>query len=166
MSSNPEQDAARLLREVWWDSPDRDGLPVDPARIARRLNVRVYTMAMDSAASGALSIKPGRDPEIYLNEDDSPNRQRFTCAHELGHYRKRAMEGTDSFEVVDRRDVLSSQGTYVDEIYANQFAAALLMPADLVRSMWRRERDPVILAYRFGVSVDAMTYRIKNLRLS
>lgn len=127
--------------------------------------MRVYTVEMAPDVSGALVGQRGQDPEVYLNERDSPNRQRFTCAHEIGHYRKRVADGAAVFSYVDRRDDLASEGTDLDEVYANQFAAALLMPAELVKHMWRGEKDPTILAYRFSVSVDAMTYRLKNLNL-
>lgn len=165
MPHRPEDDAWRLLGEVWWPRPSLDYIPVDPVQIAYRLQITVFTVEMEPTVSGAIENFMGTDPVIYLNERDSKNRQRFTCAHELGHYRKRVADGDRSFEFVDRRDTLASEGTNPEEIYANQFAAALLMPADLLRQMHRTEPDPTILAYRFSVSADAMNYRLKALDL-
>ncbi len=112
--------------------------------------------------------KLGEDPEIYLNERDSKNRQRFTCAHELGHYVKRSSMGQEEWEDVDLRDAFSSTGRDPDERYANQFAAALLMPKPAVKREVKRLKDRRLapaLAPRFGVSADAMHYRLENLGL-
>lgn len=110
--------------------------------------------------------QPGYDdPEIHLNEKDSRNRQRFTCAHEIGHYVKRSAAGNDGklWKYVDRRDDLASQGSDLEEIFANQFAANLLMPKDLVQRM-KEERSVATLGFEFGVSSDAINFRLDNLR--
>ncbi len=121
---------------------------------------------MMRGVSGALRKSRGSDPEIYLNQDDSLNRQRFTCAHELGHYVRRTSAGDLDYDFVDRRDELASVGRDPEEIYANQFAASLLMPEDLVTEEWRNGLAPVRLALKFGVSEDAMNYRLRNLTLT
>ncbi len=72
----------------------------------------------------------GEDPEIYVHASDSLNRQRFTCAHELGHYVKRSAMGDEEWEYVEHRALLASQGTDPEEVYANKFAAGLLMSED------------------------------------
>ncbi len=112
--------------------------------------------------------RAGRDPEIYLQSSDSPNRQRFTCAHELGHYVMRSAAGDDAWEYVEHRALLAAQGTKPEEIYANKFAAGLLMPRkSIIRCM--SETPPpgeAALAFRFGVSPDAMHFRLKNLGVS
>ena len=108
--------------------------------------------------------RPGEDPEIYVHASDSPNRQRFTCAHELGHYVKRSAAGDVAWEYVERRDLLTTQGSDPEEIYANQFAASLLMPREKVEEL-HKTLGPVALAYEFGVSADAMHYRLVNLGL-
>ncbi|HVE68784.1 MAG TPA: ImmA/IrrE family metallo-endopeptidase [Solirubrobacteraceae bacterium] len=165
-----DRDAQQILERVWIAGPELDDvkLPVDPFHIARELGLQVYTdRSLAADVSGMLVKRAGYDdPEILLNAGDSRNRQRFTCAHELGHYTKRTQTGDEGpWEYVDRRDTLSTQGKNADEIYANQFAAALLMPAETVR---RRAQGSVVataLAFEFGVSADAMTFRLKNLGL-
>jgi len=159
-----EKDAQRLLEQTWGDQDDVS-IPVDPVRIAHRLGVEVRRAVMDDDVSGALVKKPGRDAVILLNASDSHNRQRFTCGHELGHYYKRVNDGTAEFEFVDRRDELASTGTNAEEIYANQFAAELLMPERHVRRLHKQTPDIADLALRFGVSPEAMSYRLKNLQL-
>lgn len=154
-----EGEASRILRTYW-----AAGDPVDPVKIARRLGLNVFRSRMEAGVSGALSKSRNEPGVIYLNADHHTHRQRFTCAHELGHYVKRTAEDTTSFEYIDRRDDLSSTGTHPDEVFANQFAAALLMPADRVRRL-RAQHSPRALAKHFGVSPTAMEYRLANLGL-
>ncbi len=161
-----EREARDLLRAVWLG--DADGsplLPVDPIYIARELGIDVYVAGLDVGVAGMLIKRPGRDPEIYLNADDSRNRQRFTCAHELGHYVRKSATGDDEWEYVEHRALLAAQGTDPEEIFANQFAAKLLMPREQVVKL-HRQLSPAALAYRFGVSADAMHYRLVNLKLT
>ena len=167
-----EDDAREILSTAW--RPEAEGgsmvLPVNPFEIAQALGIKAFSAALDEGVSGMLIKRPGEDAEIYVHAADSANRQRFTCAHELGHYVKRSAEGDREWEYVERRDLLSSEGSNEDEIYANQFAAALLMPRDLVKARCEElNLDPKglatapALAVEFGVSPEAMQYRIKNL---
>jgi IrrE N-terminal-like domain len=132
-----EDDAQQILTTVW--APASNGpeipVPVDPFVIAKKLGIKAYTAGLDAGVSGMLIKRPGEDPEIYVHASDSPNRQRFTCAHELGHYVKRSAAGDAEWEYVERRDLLTAQGTDREEIYANQFAASLLMPRNAVERL-------------------------------
>ena len=110
--------------------------------------------------SGMLVKRPTEDPLIYVNAADSDVRQRFTCAHELGHYVARTTgRSDDSFGYIDRRGPSAAHGTDPSEIYANQFAAELLMPHENVRSLVPQLSDAA-LAVRFNVSLGAMRYRL------
>lgn len=166
IATSPEHDAREILRTVWVQGSDEDSvsLPVDPFEIAQKLGIKAYAATLDEDVSGMLIKRAGQDPEIYVNASDSPNRQRFTCAHELGHYVKRSATGDPSWEYVEHRDLLTSQGSNAEEIYANQFAAGLLMPRETVEAL-HAGLGPAALAYSFGVSADAMHYRLVNLKL-
>jgi len=82
---------------------------------------------------------------------------------------------TDYSVLVGRRDNRSSLGTDDEEIGANRFAAALLMPRDLVVAELEKElelaeassRDELIarIARTFDVSTEAMGYRLVNLSI-
>jgi len=157
---NPERDAEELLTTVWEGKP----LPVDPIQIAQQLGVKVYKAELDEGVSGMLIKEPAKDPEIYVNSADSINRQRFTAAHELGHYIKRVSTGAEEWATIDYRNPLSSEGSDPDEVYANRFAASLLMPKDEVKRL-HKEYRPATLAYEFGVSEEAMNYRLDSLNL-
>ncbi len=167
MPTDPESDARLLLRAVW--APDSEGapvpLPVDPFVIAQKLSIKAYAAALDDGVSGMLLKRAGQDPEIYVHASDSPNRRRFTCAHELGHYYKRSAAGDPEWEYVEHRDLLTSAGNDPDEIYANKFAASLLMPREEVEHRFNEGQSVATLAFEFGVSEDAMNFRLVNLKL-
>ena len=71
---------------------------------------------------------------IGVNEDHHSNRQRFSIAHEIAHF---VLHHGDTY--IDKgyrvhfRDLESGSGTKREEMEANAFAAALLMPAVWVR---------------------------------
>ena len=153
--------AAKELLEECWDGT----LPIDPVRIASSLGVKVLDANLKDDVSGALVKKPERDPSILLNAEDSKNRKRFTCAHELGHYVRRAGEPTQ-YEYVDYRDQRSSTGTDEEEKFANSFAASLLMPKVAVEALHEQDLPSFRMAKQFGVSPEAMQYRLENLGLS
>ena len=154
------EDAVKMLR-VAWDG----GIPVDPVAVARSAGLRVLEGELDEKTLGALIKQPEQDPTILLNEKDGQNRKRFTCAHELGHYVRRSAE-EDEYTTVDLRNSHSSAGLDSEEIYANEFAASLLMPEDEVKSFVDAGMDELEMAIRFKVSREAMQHRLDNLDLT
>jgi len=155
-----ETEAERLLLAAWRDDERRLLLPVDPAQIARRFGIKVYEVPMEPDVAAMLIKEAGRDPAIVLNSADSKNRKRFSCAHELGHFVRKSEE---QYEYVDRRNDLSAAGTDPEEVFANQFGAGLLMPASEVQRLKKARLKPYEMALKFGVSVEAITYRLQNL---
>ena len=130
------------------------------------MGLRVLDADLPGNVSGALLKQIDRDPVILLNRFDSLNRKRFSCAHELGHYASRMQNGADHYEYIDQRGAESGAGTNPDEIYANQFAAELLMPGDKVWELHKQGQGPLSIARYFAVSDDAMRVRFNTLRLS
>lgn len=156
------EDARRLLESAWPQVLSGRGIPVDPVRIAAHLGIDVFDAEMDQNVSGALIKERQQDPAILLNKIDSPNRKRFSCAHELGHYIKRSSD-FEQYEYVDYRDETSATGDNPDEVYANSFAASLLMPEREVRRYAGQGLNDIQLALQFGVSREAMQIRLQNL---
>lgn len=154
------EDAAKLLKAAWSGT-----IPADPVAIARAAGLRVLDAELDEETLGALVKNPGQDPAILLNKSDSPNRRRFTCAHELGHFVRRSEEA-DEYMTLDLRSPLSATGLDPDEIYANEFAASLLMPEGEVQSLVEAGMDDPEMAIRFKVSREAMQHRLSNLDLT
>ncbi len=116
------------------------------------------------ALSGLLLPAVG---EIWVNAEEArqwPTRRRFTIAHELGHWRLHrdaergvfCRSGSIEPDAPDKRPPLPP-----DEEQANVFAAALLMPARLVRAQYVRcDRDFFMLCETFGASGAAMGRRL------
>ena len=126
------------------------------------MGIEVSEAHLDPDIAGAIEKRKGRPAHIYLSRADHPNRKRFTCAHEIGHFVKRSGE---DFEYVDYRDGTASMGFDEGELFANSFAAALLMPEREVRRLHGMRVPEQELAATFGVSEAAMVNRLKNLRL-
>lgn len=164
--TRPEIEAEGILKTRWRHTETGVvEVPVDPVAIARDLGVEVFAVTLaDPELSGMLVKRRGEGPRIYLNHAQHEHRRRFTCAHEIGHYVKHAIDGDDeAFEYVDFRNHVSGQGTDPDERWANAFAAALLMPADYVV-----EHFPFLghtgLAHELRVSLEAIGHRISSLQ--
>ncbi len=118
--------------------------------------------------SGAL-VRGDGEAYIGVNSLHHPNRQRFSIAHELGHYmlHKGMKVHVDKDFHVNWRDDDSSKAINRDEIEANRFAAELLMPTRfLVRDIEElksvNQEIAHTLAKRYKVSSQAMRIRLGN----
>lgn len=144
--------------------------PIPVKSIAENLGVRVKSYDLGDNVSGVLVVKQGIGT-IGVNEKDPPVRKRFTIAHELGHYilhQKKSDLFIDKKYKVHFRDSKSTTGEYQNEREANAFAAALLMPqnmliADLERYEISDDKAVSNLARKYKVSELAMSIRISNL---
>jgi Zn-dependent peptidase ImmA (M78 family) len=143
----------------------QDGAPIRLSAIAQALGLKVISTTLPDGISG--EIRP--DPEapgqfiIRVNRNDSARRQRFTVAHEIGHFLLHRDEiGNGITDDVLYRSSLSDRR----EAQANRMAADLLMPQDLVDEWLGNARtlkvDNVIgfLADKFNVSEAAMKIRL------
>ena len=157
-----EKRATRLLAEHGVTEA-----PVDVESLAKALGILVGYERLDNDVSGLLLVEDGV-AKVAVNESHHRNRRRFTLAHEIGHVLLHA-EGDRVF--VDRRffrNRWSSKGELREEIEANAFAAALLMPRSLIRQHLEADSgitdvDVFRLATKFQVSEQAMTLRLVKL---
>lgn len=163
LRAGAEHDAAKLLANYW----NEDLYPVNPFQLALDLGINVYRGDLPDDLSGMLRVVDG-EVELYVDTDDAPRRQRFTAAHELGHFWQRQSRGelVDGAAFVDRRGWKSALGEDPDEIYANAFAAALLMPRAVVEHLHSRGLRAWEIAQFFDVSATSAEYRIQNLGLA
>jgi Zn-dependent peptidase ImmA (M78 family) len=167
-----EDEAERLLKQYDVHEP-----PVRVGDIARGEGAQIARHRFEGRESGFI-LRDGRLTVIGVNTLTSRRRQRFTIAHELGHLLLH--EGkpliVDHSIRLNLRDDLSSMATDAEEIEANSFAAALLMPRPLILKHLRdnltkiahgdqlsRENLIAQLAREFDVSAEAMGYRLINL---
>lgn len=102
-------------------------------------------------------------PKIYIAKSDSPQRQRFTLAHELGHLVDRLRFADDhEFSFVEKR---SWHGQYdFNEFFADEFAGALLMPEDELRRLHAEtDENWYAMALHFNVTVQAVMKRWRRI---
>jgi Zn-dependent peptidase ImmA (M78 family) len=162
-----EDEARKLLR-----SSRVMGPPVPVEDLAKALGIDVRVSPGKEDVSGALT-RDGGSVAIAINSAQHENRRRFTIAHEIGHFvlHKGTQGQFDESFRVNCRDTVSPEATNVDEIEANHFAAALLMPEDFLRRDLLQSKpgenklDKAInsLAVRYEVSARAMELRLVNL---
>jgi Zn-dependent peptidase ImmA (M78 family) len=146
-------------------------VPVPVEQLALYEGAQLVRQRFEGDQSGFMYRHDGHKI-IGINSSHSRRRQRFTIAHELGHLMLHQQD-----LIVDRalnhRNRISTLGVDPAEMEANAFAAALIMPADLVLqyvnnaannpALATRERLVSYLAQEFDVSAEAMSYRLINL---
>lgn len=142
--------------------------PVRIERIAKELGLELRSGDLDDV-SGVL-VRQGNSAIIATNSTQSVQRQRFTIAHELGHFllHEGITNHVDRSYRVNFRSAESSQATNVEEIEANYFAASILMPKPMLDERSAEEaldNDTMVadLAREFRVSRLAMSLRLANL---
>ena len=137
--------------------------PVDVLGVAKRFGVHVYSAKLADKISGVLVRDPSYGSEsgfvIFVDQDEPAYRQRFTAAHELGHF---VLHKDSIGDRVEDNYLLRSEGmTNKQEREANRFAAALLMPLDVIESEMASGNTTVSgLANAFNVSPTAMSIRL------
>lgn len=141
-------------------------LPVRPDLIAHKMGIQVTPLIPDAISGnqcGFAEITPDGRYVISYNSYDPHSRIRFTLAHELGHHVLGHTQNGRKLREYSNPD--HNDGNYMEERDANRFAAELLMPQDAVATLINREKVYAIpeLANRFGVSEEAMYWRMKNL---
>ncbi|WP_346351008.1 ImmA/IrrE family metallo-endopeptidase [Oceanimonas sp. AH20CE76] len=155
-----EEALAKRILDAHWDKL----LPVRPADIARALGMQIDVLD-GPELSGEAEIRDGHQV-IKFNRNESTNRQRFTMAHEIGHH---VLGHVTPFNPKHRDNAGSfSSGNHDwQEVQANRFAAALLMPKLAIETLVYREGITNIsrLAEIMRVSEAAMYYRLKNLNM-
>jgi Zn-dependent peptidase ImmA (M78 family) len=151
-------------------------VPVE--KIVRSFGIEIKLDAVDDDLSGFLvrENKGQKRSLIGANKSHHPHRQRFTIAHELGHFLLHEGETVHLDEyrqafTINLRDKHSAQGEDNDEREANLFAAELLMPVKfLMNDLSGKDLDLLgdsalldKLAKKYKVSTQALTFRLANL---
>ena len=124
-------------------------------------DVKFEKMDLGSDISGVLE-KTGKNTfRIIVNKKESEERQRFTAAHELGHYFLHRDFLKHGGKIEDRYILKAKNISDEKEAEANQFASAFLIPLDkVVEVMQSGKRNAESLADHFGVSIIAMANRL------
>lgn len=160
--------AARLIAESTTSRP-----PVPVEAIAREKGIQISKRKVEDSVSGFLYRDASQGKAVIgVNQSHHRNRQRFTIAHELGHFLLHAGDvAVHVDDPVKHRDERSAKGTDVQEIESNLFAAELLMPIEMLREDLHRfgtldlldEQKVESLAWTYRVSNHAMAIRLSSL---
>lgn len=176
--SKIEQRAEDIIEESGFTE-----LPIKVEKIAEKLSIRIKKSPSDEFSGLLIFRDSGKSALIALNSEEPETRQRFTVAHEIGHFLlHKSHEAFVDFLPSHRRNKTSIHGSeelskeeiqYLQspkEKEANAFAAALLMPRNTLikdlkkyKSTVLTEVDILTLASKYNVSEDAMRFRIMNL---
>jgi len=122
---------------------------------------------------------PTPRPGVLVTTQRPLSIQRFTAAHELGHYRLDHLPSLDDESILRRLAIPNNArglfGPNMQEVEANAFAVAFLMPRWLIqwhcaRQGWTQESlaQPLAvyqLALRLGTSYEATTWTLQRLNL-
>ena len=143
--------AASSLRSEW-------GLGINPipdmAELMEDRGVKVLFCELSGVDGLTTQVHRDGMPDahvIVVNQDHTRDRQRFTIAHEIGHMVLDISPGMD------------------EEKVAYRFAGAFLMPEEVLWSKVGKHRSDVdwrellVLKLTYGMSVQAITYRCKDL---
>ena len=141
-------------------------VPINVLEMAKKAGVLIK-YAPSNKFSGLLYRKDDI-AFMAISSSESNVRQRFTIAHELGHFFLHPQKDT----FVEFRDNEKNIARGSKEIQANQFAAALLMPRKFLekdvksfRETGLTQQTTEFLAKKYNVSDEAMTFRLLNLNM-
>ena len=144
--------AAHLLRNAW--SLGLDPIPNLTGLLEER-GIKVLSIDLTNNIAGLTARVRQANEEVVsvmvVNGQECGERQRFTIAHELGHLMLHVAPAID------------------EEKAAHRFAGAFLMPAEMIWTAIGKHRHSIgygelfALKNLFGVSVQALTYRCKDL---
>lgn len=147
-------------------------IPVDVIKIANENDIKVYEGDLNKKISGAIRYKKEENEfEILVNKNDIKTRQRFTIAHELGHYflhqdfLKNEEIHIDTMYRAVGRNGLEIEEAREREKEVDYFAGALLINKTLLEKMHKENNTIKELAEIFNVSISAMTVRLDVLGL-
>lgn len=165
---NIENITEKIIEEL----NDSKNLFTNLEQICKFNSIGIELSEFEDGFSGTLIIKDSI-PKIFINSSHHENRQRFTLAHEIGHYYlHRNLE--DIFIDTDKNSIFQMNRSndikninYLREIEANKFASSLLIPKSKLESIIKNEilTDEFIenLSKKFKVSVQAMSIRLSKL---
>jgi len=142
-----------------------DKVPVPVGLIARELGLEVKLVVLPPNISG--EIRPSSTARagyrININRHEKKERQRFTIAHEIGHYllHSHLIGAGVSDSVMYRSGLPSAQ-----ETEANKIAAEILMPSGSIENLLelyegvRSETTANAIAEALDVSTPAVKIRL------
>ena len=160
--------AARLHRRLpFRDQTEARGGSIDIFAAIEALEIPLLLRPLDGLLGAYLSDP---SPGILVTTQRQLSIQRFTAAHELGHCDLKHNPSLDDDNILRRMPMASSQHNDLQEVEANAFASAFMMPTWLIawhceRQNWQGDklRRPSVvyqLALRMGTSYEATCWTL------
>ncbi len=145
--------------------------PTDVDGLAKVLGINVKRASLNGDISGMIERDSSKNKfTIVVNNAHSAERQRFTIAHELGHYiyhKDSIGDGIADDSAYRSTEAGKYHNTKIgtqEETQANKFAAGLLMPTTKIHKLQAEgHTDVKVLAKKLGVSIPAMKIRLEKL---
>jgi len=146
--------ARKLLADVGINNPPvliRDIIN----HIKKEKDLSIYSWAFGEDTDG-IQITEGEKATIGYNKAQHPHRQRFTVAHEIGHL---------LLGHTGKNFILDLNSKKPEEIEANQFAAELLMPLEMLKKDLQSKKNAKDIAREYNVSEEAVWWRLYDCKL-
>lgn len=125
------------------------------------------TLLSDPERSGSLFVRSKNDFTIIVPSHTSPSRDRFTVAHELGHYVVHYLWNFRDKDLSSFKMMALRKDSDRVEWEANWFAAAFLMPKSSFTERFHTfSGDVDQIANSFCVSRSAADIRVRSLGLN
>lgn len=161
---NPEEIVERIA-EAWLAEAGIERLPVDVFGLASRHGIMVRRVHVEGF-SGRIYVDNDKRVRMDINASDTPERQRFTCAHELLHTAFPGFTREQRYRVDEQLgDALFARNRQEEEYLCDRGAAALLLPRRLLWSYQLRQglRAVEKLAVAAKVSLEVAANRLVSL---
>jgi len=123
--------------------------------IKKEKDLSIYSWAFGEDTDG-IQITEGEKATIGYNKAQHPHRQRFTVAHEIGHL---------LLGHTGKNFILDLNSKKPEEIEANQFAAELLMPLEMLKKDLQSKKNAKDIAREYNVSEEAVWWRLYDCKL-
>ena len=153
--------AERLLQDFGIESPE----DIDLEAIAYAQCISIKRKPLDSCEARIV----GKDEKaiITVNQNSSKERQRFSIAHELGHWHWHQGRTLDC-QIINDTHLRRDKNSFKEERQADDFAKSLLMPNYIIRPIVNSYRTLTFyevgkIAQLFGVSLTAAAIRLVEL---
>jgi Zn-dependent peptidase ImmA (M78 family) len=164
--------AARLHLQLGLrEQVERAGGGIDVFGIIHALDLPLLVRPLQGLLGAYLSNPV---PGILVTTQRPMSIQRFTAAHELGHYRLQHQPSLDDEDILRRMPLQAQPAGDFQEVEANAFAVEFMMPRWLVASNTTRQgwtvadlRRPNVvyqLALRLGASYEATCWTLARHR--
>ncbi|GAB5539836.1 MAG: hypothetical protein Salg2KO_19390 [Salibacteraceae bacterium] len=143
--------------------------PIQIEEFARSVGIVEFNELTVEGFVGALITNESKSKGSILSKSgDRGQRQRFTQAHELGHFLIPSHVGNQQCTAADLREHRNDTKHQRQEAEANRFAAGFLMPKSIFGREMERLGEPEIdhiinLAQKYNTSVEATANRFTEL---